>query len=209
MDDGLDKVTVWKWIPVFGYGYFSTLGFWFVYFDTLTDFGFWYTLSVGIIVGYQILYEGELKDFETEEANLFHVLGAKLENGKLVLSAPLVFLFLARAPLVFTVMLGLSAYCKWLGSVDPTLYIITIVYYCAFTVLVLYFLMLLHMPRRKYDRNKELRNMAAEEMMSYFLLFSFLIPTIPIAVPILLAYSVLWLATFNRLQWRTLVRPQV
>jgi len=208
-DDGLDKITVWKWVPVFGYGYFTTLGFWFVYFDTLTDFGFWYTLSVGIIVEYQILYEGELKDFETEEANLFRVLGARVENGTLILTPPLVLLFLARAPLVFTVMLGLSSYCRWVGGISFTTYIMMIIYYCAFSLLVLYFLVQLHLPRRRYDRNRELRNMATEEMVSYFLLFSFLFPKAPLAVPVLLLYSVGWLAFFNRVQWGTVVRPQV
>lgn len=187
-NDGLGKTSILKSIPLT----LCYLGLWiWAYFMSasgLTHIGTLAATYMGLIIMYQIAYEGELKDIEADEANLLRYLGAKVEKGT----------FYPRK----AAFLGLLK----LAGIAVLLLINTSIYVIAGVGSML-FLLLLLTDTRTWNHKQELTRVAVMEIITIYML---VIAVMPLTEGFVLMVSgIVYYICMNKLMWDTYLRPQV
>ena len=205
-NDGLDKVTHWKWLPEALTATFSMLAINFInrtYIDMLYIYAL---LALFWLHAFEIFFEGELKEIEfMHETNILRTLGAKVisdvDNNKvLIIGAPTKvfswFIQITKSVLML--------YVAW--QIDMLNVYIT----APFVVGMLYLTYKLLKSPRAYDHDEDLDLMASAEMLAFFGLVAMIFTLLgPIVVVLLYAVSVAWLVGLNKIQWGSTIGPKV
>jgi len=205
-NDGLDKVTHWKWVPeamtavcyAVAVNYINR-----TYIDTLFILAILVTF---FIHAFEIFFEGELKEIEfMYEVNILRSLGSGVRtvNGEKVL-------YLSTVSRVFSwfiqiVKFGLMLYVAYQLS------LINLIATIPFIVGMTYLTYLLLTSPRPYDHEQDLNLMAGAEVLAFFGSVAMVLNLVGILEAILIyIFSVLWLVAFNKMQWgEATVGPKV
>jgi len=177
-----------KLIPSYSY---STI-------NTIFIFGLFYCVFGAF---YQIGWLGELKEIEhPTEVNLLVLLGAKIdEDGVFNPDKSRLFGDITKLLQLASAFCIVIILCNLIASIV----------FVIFSTCIMYF----HSKMVRKDvwvRNSVLENSAKEEIFVLFLLPLLLASVVGwnLIIP-LIAFSLIWFVTFNKLLWNTILRPQV
>jgi len=198
---GLDKETVFAFVPISLC--FSFLGLWafFITSKEIHSLAIWMVVYMFLLEWYENGVEGCIKELQTGEVNMIRFLGGSVINGYFRLSKR------AKA----------YAWGIKLASIGVAAYILCMFCYegvMLFLFVVLGGLMLFFCDEitkdKVWDRNKALRDFACEEIASIYLLPCILMPIIGyIESVVLMVFGIVYFVTINRVNWGTVLRPQV
>ena len=151
---------------------------------------------------YEISVSGEIKELEIEdEVSLLRNLGARCTVTHFNLGAKAC-LYAWLVKLTGVVLLGIIAFVYNTSIISTMTFIVM-----AFAMV--YFAWKLT-RKQKRDRNKSIRYMAAEEIISIFALPLILIPIIDtLQALVLIFFSLFYFCFMNFLNWKSILRPQV
>lgn len=204
-NDGMDKVTVWKWFPE-AICYMFLAGYAFFFGSSDISELFWLgLLYLFLVVMYEIYWEGELKEIEfMGEVNILRYFGARLEdNSVLIIPRWLQ----ATSYLINIAKLLVGYMIVWLVAG-----LVGVAIYSAGAVIVMYYVYKLTKSPRLYIHDKELEYMGNAEALGlvFFTIavmsgsFKSLAFSIGLAL-----FSLVWYRVFNKIQWGVSKRPQV
>lgn len=198
----LGKVTILKPIPiaiahtsVYSAAYIDNTG-------QIHEEFFWLgSLYVFSWVAYQIGLSGELKDIESDPANLLKKSGARIGEGYIHLPFRIEFAGVMIKSVSFLMAMLLSFRDR-----NVTVYTIPV----AFVGSLLISLNQRMLLPGEYDREQRLTIMAVMEllMLATFVISAGWIIGLDAVLTLIIA-SVLWVVTFNQIQWGTYIAPDV
>jgi hypothetical protein len=195
------KIVVWDFLPISIC--FTSLAV-FTYFLINSKISILLILSavyIFLVEWYEIGVAGEIKEAEmTEEISLLRKLGMICDkNFDLSLKA-FTYAWMIK---VFSV----AILCYIVFAYNIGIYSIIVLIIAGY--LIGHFALKLTLPQKR-DRNKSLRYMAAEEIISIFALPLILIPLIdPIQTIFLIIFSMGYFVIMNKINWKSIIRPQV
>jgi len=203
-NDGLDKVTIWKWVPeALCYMFLAS----WAYFLASKDISTIYWLSMlymFLVIMYEIYWEGELKEIKFgDEVNILRHFGSRVEDDILYIPKWLQ----ATSYLINIAKLIIGALIIHLTSSLAGLII-----FAVGAVIVMHYVRKMTKSPRIYDHDKELEYMGNAEA------FGLLFFTLGIMAKdattfafglVMFAFSLGWYLLFNKIQWGVAKRPQV
>jgi len=196
------KTATWDFVPISLC--FTSLSL-YAYFLVNTTMPFLVVLAaqyIFVVEWYEIGVAGEIKEIETpDEVGLLRKMGARCAYGTFNLGrAAFVYSWIVKLIGVF--LLGEIIFF-YNNSVASTLI------YIVMSFAMIYFGLKLT-RRQKWNRDKSLRYMAAEEIVSIFALPLVLIPIIDmVSAVVLIVFSLLYFLAMNYLNWKSFVSPKV
>ena len=203
-NDGLNKVTIWKWLPE-ALCYMFLAGY--AYFIGGSEVTFIFQLSLlymFLVIMYQIYWEGELKEILFfEEVNILRHFGVRVENDTLFIPRWLQ----ASSYLINIIKLVVGYVVVYLVSG-----LLGVVIYTVGAAITMYYVHKMTKAPRKYIHDKELEYMGNAEA---FNLVMFTIAVMAKTIQSLLfgiflaLFSIGWYFIFNKIQWGVAKRPQV
>lgn len=198
---GLSKTSIFAFFPISVC--FTSLMF-FSYF-LIAEKLFMIIILVGLYIFYLEWYEqgveGYIKEINAEkETNMLRFLGAKCDS---------VFNLGLKASIYSWTIKFTGIFLLWLIVSFYNLNLISIIVATVFSFLMFYFAFELT-KLQKWDRNKALRNMAIEEIVSIFALLLILIPLIDVIQTIfLVVFSFTYFILLNYINWGSFFAPKV
>jgi hypothetical protein len=196
------KIALWDFVPISLCFTSLSLYAYFLVNNTLNTLVVLCAVYIFLVEWYEIGVAGEIKEYEMmDEVSLLRQLGA--EPGTVVFN------------------LGLKAFFYALSVKTAGLVVLALIVYeynfCLPSVLIfllmgtgmLFFAWRLTKPQKR-DRDKSLRYMASEEILSIFALPLILIPIIDMTSTVfLIFFSFFYFVLMNKMNWGTWVKPRV
>lgn len=196
------KIALWDFVPISICFTSLSLYAYFLVSDSLSLLVILCAIYIFLVEWYEIGIAGEIKEFEIiDEVSLLRYLGARFDyiHFNLRLKA---FLYATLVKLAGIAILGAIVFKYNFSSCSVLLFALM-------ALGMMYFAWKLTRKQRR-DRNKAVRCMAAEEILSIFALPLILIPIIDTAsAVILIVFSLLYFFVMNKINWGTIVRPRV
>lgn len=196
------KIALWDFVPISICFTSLSLYAYFLVSDSLSLLVVLCAVYIFLVEWYEIGIAGEIKELEIQdEASFLRYLGARCDYVHFNLGKK-AFLYASFVKLAGIAILGVIVY-------KYNFYLPGILTFLLMGTGMLYFAWKLT-RKQKRDRNKAIRYMAAEEILSIFALPLILIPIIDtVATVILIVFSLLYFFVMNKINWDTLLRPKV
>ena len=196
-NDGFSKTSIFAFIPISLCFTSFGLTFYFISASEFNQFIIIYSIFIFLTIWYEISVEGDLKDLEVPQDLMMRRLGCKVHDGKLIRTKKAIL----YASFVKFTSIGLII---WLELNHLLVLILSI----PFFILMIYFHISLF--KTEYHRNNVLRYCALEEISSIYLgvlassiYLGFIIPFI------IMIIGILYFVMMNKINWGTIIRPQV
>ncbi|MCD6100872.1 MAG: hypothetical protein J7K33_09870 [Candidatus Marinimicrobia bacterium] len=203
-NDGVDKATRFNFVPISISYVFLCLHAYFLNALYLTTEALLMTIYTWFLIFFEIAYLGELKELEyTREPNLLRSIGTHIDNKGVV--RVIRFGTLARLLAAIKVFSAILPYIIAVISGDSLASTISFIF------IILIFVAVDSIVRDQlYNRNKLLEKSAIIEILSIFvMLFSIIAWTTIIPAIVLSVFAIVYFVAFNKLLWKTTIRPQV
>ncbi len=195
------KIAMWDFVPIsICFASLSVYAY-FLVSDEFTLLMILAAIYISLVEWYQVGVSGEIKEIEIlDEVSLLRHLGAKCDVVfNLGVKA---FVYALTVKLFGVLILGIIVL-----RYNFTLY--GIIVFALMSLLIIHFALNLTKIQKR-DRNKSIRNMACEEIVSIFALPLILIPIIDtVQALFLILFSLLYFVFMNKINWNTLVQPKV
>jgi len=200
-DEGISKISVFDFIPI-GICFSSLTVFsYFLISKEITLFIILLALYVFFLQWFEIGIEGEIKEIEIkEEKNMLQKLGVKCDGDTFSMGKAIIYPWIIKI-----IGLGIAGYILY----KYTYNYFTLSIYLIIVIFALYFCYELT-KKRKWNREKTVRDMAIEEIFSIFIIPLILMPIIGIIeIIIVILVSLLYFVGMNKILWGTYLRPKV
>jgi len=207
-NDGLNKVSLWKWVPEALCFTFMAGIVWFIGGANINTL-FWLVLAHAfLLLMYEIFWEGELKEIEFEqEVNILRFFGAKIyytDNEK--------YIHIPTWTQIFGYLIKLSRLIVGFIIVYLVAHPFGTIIYLIGAVIVMNYVIKITRAPRIYDHDKELENMGFAE--AFDIVFFALAITASTLQEFVFGITIalggfIWYLVFNRIQWGVSKRPQV
>jgi hypothetical protein len=200
-NSGISKVSVWDFIPISMCFTSLSLYSYFLVAKQFNELVILIAIYIILLQWFEIGVEGEIKEIELEnEINLLTKLGTKFDGNVFFMGKSIIYPWALKLA-----GLAVGAYIVYKYTFELT----TIVLFSIFAFLAAYFCYELT-KHRIWDREKAIRDMALEEIITIYLLPLILIPIIGIQeVLIILLLALLYFVGMNSLLWKTRFAPKV
>jgi 4-hydroxybenzoate polyprenyltransferase len=200
-NSGISKVSIWNFIPISLC--FTSLSL-YSYFLVAKEFNLliiFIALYIILLQWFEIGVEGEIKEIEIkDEVNMLTMLGTKCDGNTFNMGISIIYPWALK--LAGLTVAGYIVY-------RYTYELLTLFLFMIGLVFAIYFCYELT-KKRKWDRNKAIKYMALEEVITIFLLPLILLPIIgDIEVVVILTISIIYFISMNKLLWKTWFAPKV
>lgn len=198
-NDGLSKVTIWSSVPATIYfTSFAIFGFYLAA-SEMNDLMIYVALYFAVTYVFQISFSGELQDIKEEESNLLRFMGARVYRDRLELCKAKYYAWGVKL-----INIGVGCYIIYHFGFNP----LSLSLFALLAALALYLCYELA-RNRIWDRNKLRIHIALEEIATFYILLTILIPITGLAASAtLMFFGIIYLLICNFILWGTILPPQ-